>query len=1096
MEGGIRTSQPAGPAVSVGSADGQARATARMSRSQTSYVASGKGKIGEKGKSRATKYAAVSSIAAYAGKAAAVSELDDEATKMGELRLTSDDAQEGLSGEERLQRVTSKPGMMGLLKFTQHGSTKDIRKVGVSPEILQRVVIEDEWQLMSCMQLPTTIVFFIMFMLFFQQHYGTSYIHLQESNLRANFGDAAWEVDDIDGIYGWFKDSLFAYAYSTDLSLGKDPAWQSDLGGAEYQEWVAAVMVRTQRAEIKPCDSDYVREFNCSYMTMGAKKGKVDKQGKSLQELPNEGGFIGGWDRTDSRRLQAIADSDGKAAPENRTWVEAFYGSDAKPTTRIEWIAHKLTSWWPRQKTFRRAGKWIKPKHLHKTSEPTQKTAEENIDAIEAAINAITKDAKVARASKEAVAKKLASLKDQQEKGEKTRKLARRARKHKKKKGYKGRKLEGVYPPPRRLDDVVIREDPSKKAKKVHTGEYDGVAEPRQLRQTRTEFGTFGWIPYAYVTTDVWEYVFPMSLPQEEAFRTLDAWQEDAIIDRGTLFFGVEVMFRNPTMPVSGLLTHCFINFIFSRGGHIYVEVTMQSLVLSNSRLSVLAFAFIWISTLIVNSISTPARLCAAWKRGGWSSVTAHLKRLWNILEWFLISCGWIIVVAFMAERYGMMKFDDHWDDYTDGRRSYYRNAAASPNNAQAAAALQDYDRKWFDQIRENIMNTGNIDVWLQVIVAHYHNFLIWRFFIASRGQPRLAMYLKTIFDAATDLLHLGVVIGIIFIAYVVSGHILFGRRLESFSTLEGSLAYCIQIVLQKEFDYQTLTMQDFWTVSVWVWSFVILIVLVLVNMVLAMIFDTYADVRNNLNDSDTMFHTIQTIFKQVKLYSVWISNRDLVMAVKKMQGEQVTAGKLREQVPGISNVQVQHLFDAAKIKLETLMTKGNKNALPEAVASILIGVDELKAGVKVMAGEERPREASMIDGGVDSASMENYEAPGSAQPTPRLTTSEIPSEGPLWLRQGLLPHLRRQEKFMDQVHAEIQGIDQKIKSKGVGAGLPESPFETPSMPWEDASPVIEPVLKLPEVNEFTRRVNNIVAMPPDSSVTGAGKVGRTLESA
>mmetsp|Transcript_67535 Transcript_67535/g.119879 ORF Transcript_67535/g.119879 Transcript_67535/m.119879 type:complete len:91 (+) Transcript_67535:92-364(+) len=85
MEGGIRTSQPAGPAVSVGSADGQARATARMSRSQTSYVASGKGKIGEKGKSRATKYAAVSSIAAYAGKAAAVSELDDEAKKVGRL---------------------------------------------------------------------------------------------------------------------------------------------------------------------------------------------------------------------------------------------------------------------------------------------------------------------------------------------------------------------------------------------------------------------------------------------------------------------------------------------------------------------------------------------------------------------------------------------------------------------------------------------------------------------------------------------------------------------------------------------------------------------------------------------------------------------------------------------------------------------------------------------------------------------------------------------------------------------------------------------------------------------------------------------------
>merc|ERR1719316_1004378 len=128
--------------------------------------------------------------------------------------------------------------------------------------------------------------------------------------------------------------------------------------------------------------------------------------------------------------------------------------------------------------------------------------------------------------------------------------------------------------------------------------------------------------------------------------------------------------------------------------------------------------------------------------------------------------------------------------------------------------------------------------------------------------------------DSMTDLFHLLLVGIVIFIAYVIAGHILFGKRIEEFSTVEGALAYTMQILLQREFDFQRLSMEDFWTVCIWVYTFVILVVLVLVNIVLAMIFDTYGEVRANVNDKDSIISTIRRIIVQGKIGQRWFSNK------------------------------------------------------------------------------------------------------------------------------------------------------------------------------------------------------------------------------
>merc|ERR1719171_1767224 len=101
---------------------------------------------------------------------------------------SSDGAEAEESGTERLQKaLTMETKHKGLFRYTNTlGSA-----VGIEPDVLMRVALEDEWQMVSCASLPFTIVFFVIFMLFFQLHYGVTDIFLAEAALRTKLATPA-----------------------------------------------------------------------------------------------------------------------------------------------------------------------------------------------------------------------------------------------------------------------------------------------------------------------------------------------------------------------------------------------------------------------------------------------------------------------------------------------------------------------------------------------------------------------------------------------------------------------------------------------------------------------------------------------------------------------------------------------------------------------------------------------------------------------------------------------------------------------------------------------------------------------------------------
>lgn len=242
---------------------------------------------------------------------------------------------------------------------------------------------------------------------------------------------------------------------------------------------------------------------------------------------------------------------------------------------------------------------------------------------------------------------------------------------------------------------------------------------------------------------------------------------------------------------------------------------------------------------------------------------------------------------------------------------------------------------------------------------------------------------------------------------------------------------------MEREYTWREFTQEDLWTATIWVWSFLLLVVLVLVNIFLAMVFDTYGDVRSSVGSSATLWQTTKIVATHMK-HTIsfgtesqkWIPNRQLVQAVKGMRCQYVTPWMVKDAFPGISNQQVNYIFNLGKNRMESMLLRGNKSSLPAVVASILLGIERMLAGLQMM---ER-NSARTIDEYVARKAAEGEgEKPAD---TPRRAAQREnvvhpPNEPPAWLKVQLLPHFQKQQKLLGQVHKQIEMIERTMECRG-----------------------------------------------------------------
>jgi hypothetical protein len=160
---------------------------------------------------------------------------------------------------------------------------------------------------------------------------------------------------------------------------------------------------------------------------------------------------------------------------------------------------------------------------------------------------------------------------------------------------------------------------------------------------------------------------------------------------------------------------------------------------------------------------------------------------------------------------------------------------------------------------------------------------------------------------------------------FAISGMFLFGRRMFEFSNFEESMVMCFRILLG-DFDWGEMSKEHPVTAFLWFFLNMILMNLLMLNMLMAIIMDTYSEVKADASSSKVLWEQLFDLvvdgisYMQGKLAT---SNK-LLEALDRTDAEELDEAELIEAVgPALSRGQAEHLIAATKQREDDEANKG-----------------------------------------------------------------------------------------------------------------------------------------------------------------------------
>jgi hypothetical protein len=200
-----------------------------------------------------------------------------------------------------------------------------------------------------------------------------------------------------------------------------------------------------------------------------------------------------------------------------------------------------------------------------------------------------------------------------------------------------------------------------------------------------------------------------------------------------------------------------------------------------------------------------------------------------------------------------------------------------------------------------------------QFLLFMYSSIITTRFLKGFLGQQKLAMIQFAMWRSAIDVVHFQMIFLVVFGSYVTGGHILFGPKLEDWSSVSRASSTTLRMLLGTfAFD----EMYDFAPISatIWFWSFLLFMVFLLLNLLAAILCYHFEKFRATVGPTDSMFYDI---------YQGW---RDFVWRCE-WRLEQFRDGEYREIFANPYADLVEGLIEKAAVP-EEMVELSEKNCL------------------------------------------------------------------------------------------------------------------------------------------------------------------------
>lgn len=334
----------------------------------------------------------------------------------------------------------------------------------------------------------------------------------------------------------------------------------------------------------------------------------------------------------------------------------------------------------------------------------------------------------------------------------------------------------------------------------------------------------------AFKDNVTWFYTFEdVAVMQDRLFRMeVEGW-----LDESTEKVEIAIPLYNAEIGLHTLFT---INCFFSRGGSMWKQMLpLSSFAVWWTYYIYMVYDMIWFIGLffiIRNELGEIMWYCK-YKRC--IDIWEEYVGFWNMVDWASVIMGLAIVVLTgrcwveMSDCNHYMALVPIWTD---------------PNFPDAVDAYMKALESVVDYVSR-----------LNLVFACYPMIIIFRLFKAFSAQPRLAIVTETLYVTGIDLLHFLLVFASVFVTLGISGLVLFGRAMSSFTTFPRALNTVFRIMLL-DFDWETFGKHGVSRTESGIFLIVtvLLLNLVFLNMTLSIVMDGYKIVKKTAFSGDTLF--------------------------------------------------------------------------------------------------------------------------------------------------------------------------------------------------------------------------------------------------
>lgn len=232
--------------------------------------------------------------------------------------------------------------------------------------------------------------------------------------------------------------------------------------------------------------------------------------------------------------------------------------------------------------------------------------------------------------------------------------------------------------------------------------------------------------------------------------------------------------------------------------------------------------------------------------------VRSHMFQFYRLLNWSIIWVGVCVVIFFFVLHLKLGTLEEELASVL----------SVNTNGLAGDAATAHYKKlsDTFDLMSQLV----KVVRWNEMVAFWYSIPMLLKFFQHFKGNERLAIITKTLYTAADDLMHFMLIFLLVFCNFVIGARFLFGPSLKEWSWW--SLAFTTGFrALMGDFDFMAMYYVTPTNATLWFIIYMTFIFILMINMLLAIVMDAYATVKQEAGKSESVLGLAKRQAKMLK---------------------------------------------------------------------------------------------------------------------------------------------------------------------------------------------------------------------------------------